>query len=181
MKLTKEQREKAAASLGLVYRVIRDKVRPPYPAGLAYEDLVQIGSIGLCKAAATDKGGTFSTYAYRLIWNEICDALISFNRRQARESSCDLIPEICGREDDAESRELGLDLRLILEQAGREAAPCVEKGIRAIELRAQGYSREEISRRMRVSPGLVSEWMYKARKFLKSRQEFAQLKAVYGS
>ena len=40
------------------------------------DDLFQIGCIGLCKAAATDKGGCFSTYAYRLIWNEICTALI---------------------------------------------------------------------------------------------------------
>lgn len=40
-----------------------------------YDDIFRIGCIGLCKAAATDKGGTFFTYAYRLIWNEICDAL----------------------------------------------------------------------------------------------------------
>ena len=56
------------------------------------DDLFQIGCIGLCKAAATDKGGTFSTYAYRLIWNEICDALIYSTRRQAAEFSSDMIP-----------------------------------------------------------------------------------------
>lgn len=32
---------------------------------LIYDDVFQIGCIGLCKAAAIDKGGTFSTYAYR--------------------------------------------------------------------------------------------------------------------
>ena len=46
----------------------------------SHDDLYQIGCIGLCKAAATDKGGCFSTYAYRLIWNEICDAQPSILR-----------------------------------------------------------------------------------------------------
>ncbi len=34
-----------------------------------------MGCIGLCKPVTTDKGSTFSTYAYRLIWHEICDVL----------------------------------------------------------------------------------------------------------
>ena len=67
--------------MGLVGKVIKDKVHGLGQAGmLSYDDLFQIGCIGLCKAAATDKGGTFSTYAYRLIWNEICDALIKLSR-----------------------------------------------------------------------------------------------------
>ena len=48
-------------------------------------DLFQIGCIGLCKAAATDRGGNFSTYAYRLIWNEICSALVHATKRQETE------------------------------------------------------------------------------------------------
>ena len=75
MKLTAEERIIVEDNMGLVGRVIKDKVH--LPSGIfTYEDLFQIGCIGLCKAAATDRGGCFSTYAYRLIWNEICDALI---------------------------------------------------------------------------------------------------------
>lgn len=68
MILTGKEQEKVAKNIGLIHRVIQDKLQPPYQVGMySYEDLFQIGSIGLCKAAATDKGGTFSTYAYRLI------------------------------------------------------------------------------------------------------------------
>ena len=82
MILTAEQREKVQQNIRLVRKVINDKVHGPYQLGIyTYDDIFQIGCIGLCKAAATDKGGTFSTYAYRLIWNEICDALIYSTRR----------------------------------------------------------------------------------------------------
>ena len=76
MKLTAEQQRKAEENMGLVGKVIADKVHGTYFGRYTREDLFQIGCIGLCKAAATDKGGCFSTYAYRLIWNEICTALI---------------------------------------------------------------------------------------------------------
>ena len=90
MILTAEQREKVEQNIRLVRKVINDKVHGPYQLGIyTYDDIFQIGCIGLCKAAATDKGGTFSTYAYRLIWNEICDALIYSTRRQATELSSD--------------------------------------------------------------------------------------------
>ena len=81
MKLTAEQQRKAEENMGLVGKVIADKVHGTYFGSYTREDLFQIGCIGLCKAAATDKGGCFSTYAYRLIWNEICTALISATRK----------------------------------------------------------------------------------------------------
>ena len=68
MKLSEENQRKVEKNLGLVHKVINDKVHGPYQLGIyTREDLFQIGCIGLCKAAATDKGGNFSTYAYRLI------------------------------------------------------------------------------------------------------------------
>lgn len=82
MTLTKEQQKLVEDNLGLVGKVIKDKVH-----GLdtmyfyAYDDLFQIGCIGLRKAAMKDKGGCFSTFAYRLIWNEICDALAYATKR----------------------------------------------------------------------------------------------------
>ena len=76
MKCTPEIQQKVKDNMGLVGKVIKDKVHNLNGSGFySYEDLYQIGYIGLCKAALTDKGGCFSTYAYRLIWNEICDAL----------------------------------------------------------------------------------------------------------
>ena len=86
MKLTAEQQRKAEENMGLVGKVIADKVHGTYFGSYTREDLFQIGCIGLCKAAATDKGGCFSTYAYRLIWNEICTALISATRKASGSS-----------------------------------------------------------------------------------------------
>ena len=81
MTLTERQQRIVEANMGLVGRVIKDKVHGLGQEGaFTYDDLFQIGCIGLCKAAATDKGGCFSTYAYRLIWNEICDALVKTTR-----------------------------------------------------------------------------------------------------
>lgn len=86
MTLSREQQRKVEENMGLVGKVIKDKVHGTNQYGIySYDDLFQIGCIGLCKAAATDKGGHFSTYAYRLIWNEICDALIYANRRKETE------------------------------------------------------------------------------------------------
>ena len=84
MKLSQEQRKRVMDNLGLVRKVIQDKVHSPCQLGFySYDDIYQIGCVGLCKAAATDRGGVFSTYAYRLIWHEICSALIYATRRSA--------------------------------------------------------------------------------------------------
>ena len=55
MKLNAEQQKKVEDNLGLVNKVINDKVHGPYYLGMyTRDDLFQIGCIGLCKAAATD-------------------------------------------------------------------------------------------------------------------------------
>ena len=61
MKLTAEQQRKAEENMGLVGKVIADKVHGTYFGSFTREDLFQTGCIGLCKAAAPDKGGSFST------------------------------------------------------------------------------------------------------------------------
>ena len=143
------------------------------------DDLFQIGCIGLCKAAATDKGGTFSTYAYRLIWNEICDALIYSTRRQATELSSDMIPLVAENPTvsiaDVATQ---LDVQAALKAAKQKASPCVIKGIDAMIQMAEGRSSKEIGNEFGVSANLVCAWVSKARKYLKSRPEILALKGV---
>lgn len=80
MTLNDAQRKQVEENIGLVGKVIKDKVHGVNGLGIyTYDDLFQIGCIGLCKSAATDKGGCFSTYAYRLIWNR---NLLCANLRQ---------------------------------------------------------------------------------------------------
>lgn len=181
MTLTKEQRMKVSENIGLVHKVIHDKLQPPYQAGIyGYDDLFQIGSVGLCKAAATDKGGTFSTYAYRLIWNAICDALIYATRRQEKETSFDVTPFVAAEQEMPEElADLRIDIEKALAAARLEAPPSTVKGIDAICLMAEGYTSREIGERMGASDKLVCAWVSKARKFLKERLDIQQIKAAY--
>lgn len=182
MNLTQEQQNKVEANIGLVGKVIKDKVYDTNHCGIyTYDDLYQIGCIGLCKAAATDKGGHFSTYAYRLIWNEICDALIYANRRSETEISVDFDALGYRLEDDTvgsidptaklttENTLLYPELKLTLEEAKAAATPTVQKGIEALFMAADGYSCKEIGERYGAAPNVVTAWMFKARKYLKIR------------
>ncbi len=159
--------------MGLVHQVIKDKVHGYKQWGsYTYDDLFQIGCIGLCKAAATDKGGTFSTYAYRLIWHEICDVLIHTTKRCADEIVADVTPYI-GAESEVNElhSEFRIDLSKTLRAARKDAPPSTVKGIDAMILMAQGYTSSEIGECMGASAKLVCAWVSKARKFLKARPE----------
>lgn len=178
MKLTKEQQYKVQHNIRLVHKVINDKVHDNGRFGVyTYDDLFQIGCIGLCKAAFTDKGGTFSTYAYRLIWNEICDALIYATRRQTTECSSDTIPLVASDEfEDIEQSGLQIDIHNALERAKQSTSPCIIKGIDAMVKMAHGYSSREIGDELNVSAKLVCAWVSKARKYLCANPELLSLK-----
>ena len=174
MKLNAEAQRKVEENLGLINKVINDKVHGPYHMGIySREDLFQIGCIGLCKAAATDKGGNFSTYAYRLIWNQICDALIYSTRRQANEVTYDVSPYTA--EADENDLALGIAIDQALEKAMLEAPPSTVKGIEAIRLMADGFTCREIGERTGATDKVVAAWISKARKFLKSRKDVLDL------
>lgn len=167
MTLTQEQRKIVEENMGLVGKVIRDKVHRSSRGGIySYDDLFQAGCIGLCKAAATDKGGCFSTYAYRLIWNEICDELIRATRLTQKEQASDTI-EILIDANGHPTDPIGqCELRQMLEQAKRSARGAAAKGIRCLELSMEGYSSQEIGRIVDAEPATVRMWMTKARRYL---------------
>lgn len=174
MKLTNDQQRVVSENIGLVGKVIKDKVHGVNQLGIySYDDLFQIGCIGLCKAAYSDKGGCFSTYAYRLIWNEICSALIYATRRTSMETITDqeIFPELPHEDLDHVS-----DIDAILDRALRESRGVTAKGIEALRLSAEGYSCKEIGTKMGASPNNVTAWISKARKFLKARPEICALR-----
>ena len=167
MKLTAEQQRKAEENMGLVGKVIADKVHGTYFGSYTREDLFQIGCIGLCKAAATDKGGCFSTYAYRLIWNEICTALISATRRSAEQPMELPVLEIQGAQEKLAS---ALELEDLLERGERTATGVAKKGIQALRLRLKGYSTREIGACLGAPDNYVTAWEAKARKYLRGME-----------
>lgn len=163
MMLTMDQQKKVEENIGLVGKVMKDKVHGCFCRIYGYDDLFQIGCVGLCKAAATDRGGHFSTYAYDLIWHEICDALRYAARRENTEVPIvQAISLMTHEEDEAYS-----DIQFEIIQIRERAAPSIRKGIDAILLMDRGYSLREIGKRMDAAPNLVSAWASKARKHLK--------------
>ena len=172
MKLSPEQQNVVEANLGLVGKVIQDKVRGINQMGIFdYHDLFQIGCIGLCKAAATDRGGNFSTYAYRLIWNEICSALVHATKRQETELKILDNPGLGSVTDPLEQIILRAEVQNGIARAQSTANPSTKKGIDALILMSKGYTCSEIGAKMHAAPNLVTAWMAKARKYLRSQPE----------
>ena len=176
MNLTEQQKQKVTDNLGLVGKVIADKVFGMERYSIySYDDLFQIGSIGLCKAAATDKGGCFSTYAYCLIWHEICDALIYANRRRETEIPIDYAENLIEETTNMDFIEEQTIFSKALIRAKSGAAPSICKGIDALILMSSGYSAKEIGKNMGAAPNLVTAWVSKARKYLCALPEFQQM------
>ena len=173
MKLSQDQQKKVAENMKLVGKVIKDKVHGLNQSGIySYEDLIQIGYIGLCKAAYTDKGGCFSTYAYRLIWNEICDALIKANFQYSKEIS---LADAYIVEDEPFEPDTVLEINTALHIVAKRATPTVQKGIEALRYAANGYSSREIGEKMDASDGKVRMWMTRAKRFLQAQPEILAL------
>ena len=178
MKLNMEQQKKVEANLGLVGKVIKDKVHNIGQSGFyTYDDLFQIGCIGLSKAAATDKGGVFSTYAYRLIWNEICDALIYASRRTSSEELSDTVQ--LKKDSSSQSySDIKVDLYSVISSAKKTATPSVAMGIDALMLMNDGYTAKEIGVRFGKTTNTITALVSKAKKHLRA---FPELQLLYGA
>ena len=175
MTLTPEQMRIVEENMGLVGKVIKDKVHGLGQAGTPeYDDLFQIGCIGLCKAAATDKGGCFSTYAYRLIWNEILDELARSTRLVQKEQGSEAIDAVV----DIGSRDVNplytSELRQLLQQAKKNSSEAAARGITCLELTIQGYNSKEIAKLLCAEAATVRMWMTRARRYLKSIPELRE-------
>lgn len=174
MKLNGAQREKVVKNMGLVGKVIKDKVHGINQMVIyTYEDLTQIGYIGLCKAVYTEKGGCFSTYAYKIIWHEICDALIKANYQSSKETFFDVLPRqpVYTEMDDS------LEVQAALQIAEQRATPTMQKGIQALIYASNGYSSRDISQKLNASDSKVRMWMTRARRFLVSQPELITITA----
>ena len=169
--LTPQEQARVEENTGLVGMVLSTYVHTP-PPGSVYtmEDLYQIGCVGLCKAVQTDKAGhsaAFSTYASRLIRNEIYDALEYSTRHGNREQATDPAELPHTRlADEFEQQILCGALLDQLDRAEASATGSVAKGIRAIRLLAHGYTSREIGERFGAPANHVTAWVSKARKYL---------------
>ncbi len=169
MTLTERQQRIVEENMGLVGRVIKDKVHGLGQEGaFTYDDLFQIGCIGLCKAAATDKGGCFSTYAYRLIWNEICDTLVKTTRINQNETVMEATEIMRGVQENIPDPLEASELKQILESARNSADGVTAKGVQCLMLSAQGYTSSDLGNIFNANASAVRMWMTKGRRYLKN-------------
>lgn len=176
MKLNIEEQKKVESNLGLVGKVIKDKVRNIGQSGFyTYDDLFQIGCIGLSKAVSTDKGGVFSTYAYRLIWNEICDALIYASRRTANEESVKIEDVTSFGTSNTEFNETKIELYDVIKKAKKSASPSIALGIDSLLLMNDGYSAKELGKSFGKSANNITALVSKAKKYLRMQPELQHL------
>lgn len=168
--LMSQEQARVEENMGLVGMVLRDYIHTPPPGSIyTEEDLFQIGCIGLCKAVYSDTAGhsaAFSTYACRLIRNEIYDAL-EYSTRHSREQATapEDLPHV-RLDDELEQHMLCGELFDQLDRAEATATGTVAKGIQAIRLLAQGYTNREIGERFQAPANHVTAWVAKARKYL---------------
>jgi RNA polymerase sigma factor (sigma-70 family) len=179
MSLNDLQRKLVEENMGLVSGVIKDCVHNPNDVGIfSYEDIYQIGCIGLCDAAVSykaDRGAKFDTYAYILIRNRIFTQLEYATLRKKREQLLDPdeVPESRQTEPDFDSF---TGLEELLTELERNADGIIAKGIAALRLQSQGYSCKEIGQRFGgVSDNNVSAWISRARQYLRKQPEIATL------
>lgn len=167
MPLTEMQQRQVEENMGLVGKVIKDCVHSLGDMGIyTYDDLFQIGCIGLCKAAQKDRPGrgAFSTYAYTLIRNEIYTQL-EYATLRGRERVTDPNELPCAvADDDVEELAVCNDLLQLLDRAECGATGVTAKGFQAIRLLAQGYSNREIGELFGATANNVTAWVSKARR-----------------
>lgn len=168
--LTEAQRRQVEENLGLVGKVLGDCVHSLDSAGIyTYDDLFQIGSIGLCKAVQTDRPGRgqFSTYAYALIRNEIYSQL-EYATRRGREQATDPVELVTKSSEPAvEEAAICGDLMELLDKVERDATGVTAKGLQAIRLLAQGYKNREIGEMFGTTANNVTAWVARARARIK--------------
>ena len=177
MTLTKEMQKKVEENIGLVGKVIKDKIHISQNLNFySYDDLFQIGCVGLCKAVYSDEGGTFSTYAYRLIWNEICDTLRYGMKKSEKEQLMENINNIQSEETTTLSFETQIEYFETINKIKKDAPNGIAKGIDALLMSAVGgYSCKEIGEKLNRRTNLVTAQMSKARKYLREISEFNTL------
>lgn len=172
MRLTDEQRLLVEENMGLVKTVISQHVHAPNGLGVYdYDDLFQIGCIGLCKAAASfrPQGKPFSIYACVVIRNEIFGALTLATRKRAKELPLSLIEEAPGG---ADASPKDVDVCVALDAVKRRMDGVCAKGVEALQLKVRGYSSAEIGEMYGVSANNVTAWIARARSRLKQDAAF---------
>lgn len=180
--LTAQQAARVEANMGLVHDVIKKKIRDPDHLGiLKRDDLIQVGYMGLCAAAVRyveDGPGAFSTFAFRVIYNRMIDAIRDTTLSNSKEFLTDQpYLEIQSAVTPTESNVVE-DAYTIMHLAAARGGKPVRNGAQALAMRLEGYSSEEICAVLNAKPAKVRMWIHRARVYLAEVPELQELAAA---
>ena len=177
--LSDEQRKLVENNLSVIDQVIRKRITMNREIpGMEYDDLYQIGAIGLCKAAVKyqkKENAAFETYAFRVIKNELLDHARSVLRKEAARSRFISDEEAYLRQVQGRNNEFTLNERTsidILLEKRNDVSETTRKGINAMVLQMQGYSGTDIAEKYDVKPNYVTACISRARKHLLNDRKF---------
>ena len=127
------------------------------------DDIKQLALIGLFKACQNYKDGLgfkFSTYAYKVMRNEILKELTKHNVYDSiEEMEYDVADESCNPEEE------------YIGSLQRFSSVLTDQEYKVVLLTVQGYSQNEISLRLNLSQSQISRIFIKAKKKIKEALE----------
>ena len=127
------------------------------------DDIRQLALIGLYKACLNYKDGLgfkFSTYAYKVMRNEILKELTKHNVYDSiEEMEYDVADESCNPEEE------------YIGSLQRFSSVLTDQEYKVVLLTVQGYSQNEISLRLNLSQSQISRIFIKAKKKIKEALE----------
>lgn len=190
--MTPDQRQLVEEHLSLVPKMVTALTSAcSYLSAWERDELTQIGSLALCRAAITyDHERSFSTYAQVVIRHALFDSFRATGQRRKHFCSLDAMladedgaayePVIPGCKNtyaqpdvDGLSSVIG-DYFQMLE---KNSCPSIQRGIESLRLQQQGYTSSDLAKYYGVSPNRVRCWQSKARKKLQQNQELHALLA----
>lgn len=180
--LSDEQRKLVENNLSVIDQVIRKSITMNREIpGMEYDDLYQIGAIGLCKAAVKyqkKENASFETYAYRVIKNELLDHVRSVLRKEEARTRYISDEEAYLRQIQRRNNEFTLNERTsiyFLLEKRNDVSETTRKGIEAMVLQMQGYSGTDIAEKYDVNPNYVTACISRARKHLMKDGKFVKM------
>lgn len=180
-RLDERQRKMVEEHMDVINRVIRKYIHINQNIyGMEYDDIYQVGAIGLCKAAFSYQNtqkASFSTYAFRVVLNTLYDYLRSLQKKQELMTWLQSEPEAYAQYRIEEDFHRNLSENAILRALHESKEHCsntAKKGIEMIELKARGYSGRDIADKYSVSPNYITACISRARKYLLNQTAFLE-------
>ncbi len=176
LQLNIEQQKIVEEHISVVHMVIRKCIMINESIeGMGYEDVFQIGCIGLCKAAVSYQMGetaSFQTYAFSVVRNEIYNHVKAIARKQKNmvdigEEAEFISPELTPEEH--------LEVKTAMEalqHSKRRYTGVAKCGIEALELKLKGYTGAEIAELYEVKPNYIAACICRAVKYLRQDRKF---------